>query len=399
MMEFHYVARDEAGRRYAGSLKSESKDEALKAVSERYPIVTRLEHRVPRASFNLLGNRIKGEDILGFCETLSAMLEGGVNLKSALDTLLGDTDNPALRNVIMDLTARVGSGDSLSAAMSHRPDVFDSFFVNMMAAGESSGELPEMVRRVAAYLEKTEEMKEKVRSALTYPAVVLAFAGLLVAIILTFGVPYLQDLYDGLGIKLPLVTQILATVGSFLNSNLILLSLMLLGLVFLGRVYLRTPRGQLVIDKAKLNTPVVRGVFNNLYTSRFARTLALLYSSGIPVLDALDLTSKSIGNQLVADTISQTQDTLRSGGNLSDSLRMNPYFSNAAIGLVSAGEEAGKLDVMLLKVAAFYDRKVDSKLEALTSTIEPIMMVGVGIVIGGIIIALGLPFLTLASNF
>lgn len=398
-MDFHYVAQDETGRRYAGSLKADSKDEALKMVSERFAIVTRLEHRTEKSSYSPFGNRIKGEDLLGFCETLSAMLEGGVNLKSALDTLLGDTESAALRKVIMDLAARVGSGDSLSAAMSHQPDVFDSFFVNMMAAGESSGELPEMVRRVAVYLEKTEAMKDKVRAALTYPTIVLSFAGILVVVILTFGVPYLQDLYDGLGIDLPMATQVLAAIGMFLNSNIVLVCLMILGLAFLIRVYLRTPRGQYLVDRAKLGVPVVSGVFRNLYTSRFARTLALLYSSGIPVLDALELTSKSIGNQLVSRTIEETQDTLRSGGTLSDSLRSNPYFSNAAIGLVSAGEEAGQLDGMLLKVAAFYDRKVDNRLEALTSTIEPIMMIGVGMVIGGIIVALGLPFLSLASNF
>lgn len=399
MIEFHYVAHDEAGRRYAGSLKAESQDEALKVISERYVLVTRLEHRSTQNSYGLLRRGIKGEDILGFCETLSAMLEGGVNLKRALDTLLGDTENPALRNVIMDLSERVGSGDSLSAAMSHSPHVFDSFVVNMMAAGESSGELPEMVRRVAVYLEKTEEMKDKVKGALTYPAVVLAFAGVLVGVILTFGVPYLQELYDGLGIELPMVTQVLASVGMAMNNNLAVLVVLVLGLVFLMRVFLRTPRGQFLIDRAKLGTPVVQGVYKNLYTSRFARTLALLYSSGIPVLDALQLTGKSIGNQLVTETIEQTQRTLKSGGNLSDSLRVNPYFSNAAVGLVSAGEEAGKLDEMLLRVAAFYDRKVETKLEALTSTIEPLMMIAIGLVIGGIIIALGLPFLTLASNF
>ncbi len=399
MIEFHYVAQDENGRRFNGSLKSESKDEALSTLAQRYAIVTRLEHRAPRTSINLFGNRIKGEDILGFCETLSAMLEGGVTIKASLDTLLGDTENPALRNVIMDLSARVGSGDSLSAALTQHPDVFDSFMVNMVAAGESSGELPEMVLRVASYLQKTEEMKDKLRSALTYPAVVLGFAGLLVAAILAFGVPYLKDLYSGLGIQLPYPTRVLIGIGSFLGGNIVLSVLTFFLLSFLLRAFLQSSTGQLTLAKAKLQTPVVNGLFRHLYTSRFARTLSLLYSSGIPLLNALELTGNSIGNSLVAQTISQTQEDLKSGGSLSDCLRKNPYFSDAAIGLVAAGEESGRLDEMLLKVARFYDRKVDVKLEAVTSIVEPLIMILVGIVIGGIILAMGLPFLTLASNF
>jgi type IV pilus assembly protein PilC len=399
MTEFHYVAQDDEGRRFNGSLKAESKDTALKILSERYSIVTRLEHRATQSPIGLLSHRIQGEDLLGFCETLSAMLDGGITLKRALDTILGDTENKAMRNVIMDLSARVGTGDSLSSALKNHSYVFDSFFIHMVEAGESSGELPEMIKRVSGYLEKMEEMKDKVKSALTYPAVVLAFAGLLVAAILAFGVPYLQELYDGLGIELPWATRMLSAVGMFLGNNLLLLLIVAIGLLFLCRVFLRSPAGQLMLDKIKLRAPILKGVFRYLYTARFARTMALLYSSGIPLLDALELTGRSIGNSIVAETAFQTQEELRRGSNLSDSLRLNPYFSDAAIGLVSAGEESGTLDRMLLKVAVFYDRKVDNKLEAATSMVEPLIMIVVGFVIGGIILALGLPFLTLASNF
>lgn len=399
MIEFFYVAHDSSGKRFTGSFKSESRDEALKLLSERYEIVVRLEQATQRSGFNPFEGGVRGEDVLGFCETFSAMLEGGINLKRALDTVVGDTLNPRLRNVIMDLSARVGAGDSFSQALAHHPRVFGSFFVHMVEAGESSGELPEMLRRVAAYLEKTEKMKDKVKSALAYPTVVLAFAGLMVGVILAFGVPYLQELYNGLGIELPAPTRMLVFVGNFMNEQVLLLVLSFLLLFWLSWRFLTNPKGRIVIDRVKLQLPLLSDLYRLLYTGRFARTMALLYSSGIPLLNALGLTARSVGNAVVAQSIEATEEDLKEGGRLSDSLRLNPYFSEAAIGLIAAGEESGTLDQMLLKVADFYDRKADTKLESLTSIVEPLIMVVVGIVIGGIIVALGLPFLTLASNF
>lgn len=398
MIEFFYVAHDTSGKRFTGSFKASTRDDALKLLSERYEIVVRLEQATERRGIALL-RRVKGEDLLGFCETFSAMLEGGINLKHALDTVVGDTQNPELRNVVMDVSARVGAGDSFSQALSHHPRVFGGFFTHMVEAGESSGELPEMMRRVAAYLDKSERMKDKVRSALAYPAVVLAFAGLMVGVILAFGVPYLQELYDGLGIELPGPTQMLVFVGNFMNQQVLLLVLASILAFWLGWRFLTNPEGQLMVDKAKLRIPMLSGLFRLLYTGRFARTMALLYSSGIPLLNALGLTARSVGNKVIAESIHSTEEDLKSGGRLSDSLRLNPYFSDAAIGLIAAGEESGTLDQMLLKVADFYDRKAETKIEALTSIVEPLIMVVVGIVIGGIIVCLGLPFLNLASNF
>jgi len=399
MRDFHYVAQDDKGRRYTGSVKADSHDLALKALSERFAIVTRLESHSGGSSGGLFSRRIPNEDLLGFCETLSTMLDGGVTLKKALDTLLGDTENPRLRSVLMDVSSQVGTGSALSEAMAQHPQVFDDFFTQMVKAGETSGELPEMIRRVAEYKEKIEDMKDRVKSAMVYPTVVLSFAGLLVLVILAFGVPYLEELYDGLGITLPLSTQVVAAVGHFLSNYFLFFLAFLMGLFLLFRVFARSPQGRRVIDASKLRLPILRDVFQNLYTARFARTLALLYSSGVPLLDALHLTGRSIGNVLVADTVTATQDELKKGGNLSDSLRLNPYFSDSAIGLITAGEDSGNLDVMLKKVAAFYERKVNNRLDAATSIVEPLIMIAVGIIIGGIIMALGLPFLTLASNF
>lgn len=399
MPEFHYSARDEQGKRFAGSVEAETQAGALEILSERYSIVTRLEKKQEPSRINPFRGGVKGEDLLTFSQTLAAMLDGGITIKRALDTIYGDTESHRLRVIIMDLSAQIGGGTPFSQALQGHPHTFDEFFVKMVKAGETSGELPEMLKRVSEYVEKTESLKDTVKSALTYPMVVIGFALVLLAAIFAFGVPYLSDLYDGLGVELPVPTQIMVGIGNFISSHMLIFAmLVLLGLYGLRQLF-STKKGQRAVDLAKLKLPVMGDFFRTLYTARFARTLALLYSSGVPLLAALQLTGESVGNQLVADTVEDMQKAIESGVNLSDCLRTNPYFLDTAIGMVAAGEESGKLDHMLSKVADFYEHKVYTKLEALTSTIEPLIMIGVGIAIGIMIVTLGLPFMSLASAF
>ncbi len=399
MPEFHYSARNEQGKRFAGTVEAENQTEALQALSEQYAIVTRLEAKAKKTLLTPLFTGVKGEDLLGFAQTLAAMLEGGITVKRALDTIYGDTESRALRMVIMDLSTQIGSGSPLSNAMASHPLIFGQFFIKMVSAGESSGELPEMLRRVGEYVEKTEALKDKVKSALTYPVVVIVFALMLMAAIMAFGIPYLKNLYDGLNMELPRPTQIMVAVGTFMNENLILFGFLVLLTVYGVRSYLTHPKGARQVDYLKLHLPVLGDFFKVLYTARFARTLALLYSSGVPLLNALQLTGESVGNVLVTETVEKTQAAIEAGESLSDCLRTNPYFLDAAIGMVAAGEESGKLDQMLKKVADFYEHKVYIKLEGLTSTIEPLIMIGVGICIAVMIMTLGLPFMNLASAF
>lgn len=397
MPEFHYSARNEQGKRFAGTIEAESRAAALQSLSEQFALVTRLERKAVRSRWMLLGSGVKGEDLLGFSQTLSAMLDGGITIKRALDTIYGDTESRTLRMVIMDLSAQIGAGAPLSQALGSHHHVFGEFFVKMVKAGESSGELPEMLRRVSEYVERTEALKDKVKSALTYPAVVIVFALLLMAGILAFGIPYLKNLYDGLNMELPVPTQMAVAAGSFMNENLLLIAGLIVLASYLGHAWMVHPRGIRQIDYLKLHLPMLGDFFRTLYTARFARSLALLYSSGVPLLSALQLTGESVGNTLVTETVEKTQQSIESGESLSDCLRANPYFLDAAIGMVAAGEESGKLDQMLRKVADFYEHKVYIKLEALTSTIEPLIMIAVGICIGVMIMTLGLPFMSLAT--
>lgn len=397
-MEFQYAALDEQGHRFAGMLEAEDKTAALTLLTERYDIITRLEKRSEKFSLEPLLHPIKDVDVLNFSQTLAAMLEGGIPLKRAIDTIYHDTENRSLRGVILDVSSSLGGGSSLSEALEQHPTVFDSFFVSMVKAGQNSGELPEMLNRVSEYLEKSEQLKDQVKSALTYPIVILIFAGIVVAVILAFGVPYLRDLYDGLGLDLPASTKILVAVGGLMGDNSLLFTLTGLLVAYLAHIALRNPEVRQRIDAGKLYAPKLGFFYRTLYTARFARTLALLYSGGVPLLDSVELAGNSVGNERFARSMKIVGDDLKGGATLSTCLRKNPYFLDTAVGLISAGEESGKLDSMLARIANFYDNKVNSQLESMTSTIEPIMMIFIGIVIGGIIIALGLPFLNLAAQ-
>ena len=389
MPEFHYAALNESGHRFAGTLEAEDKTAALSALTERYAVVTRLERKTGKVLFASLFSPIKNEDLLNFSQTLAAMVEGGIPLKRELYTIYHDVQNRAMLEIILALSTQLGAGDSLSEAMQHHPQVFDSFFINMVKAGEDSGNLPEMLHRVSGYLEKTEALKDTVKSSLTYPLVIFVFAGFLVGAILAFGVPYLRDLYNGLGIELPAATKLLVLVGGFLGDNLFLCFLGLLVLSYGVKIALSKPYVLRRIDLMKLTLPKIGPFFRVFYTARLSRTLALLYSSGVPLLNSLKLAADSVGNQVVSESMLIAEDSIKSGEALSACLRENPYFLDSAIGMVAAGEESGKLDVMLEKVATFYEHKVNNQLDALTSTIEPLMMIGIGIVIGGIIITLG----------
>lgn len=399
MAEFYFSARTESGKRVAGKVEAESQSAALQSLSQQYALVTRIEQKLERRNLFFLSKGIHGEDLLNFAQTLAAMLEGGIPVKRALDVIYGDTESRMMRSVIMDISSRVGGGSPLSDALAAHFTVFGEFFVKMVKAGESSGELPEMLRRIADYIEKMEALKDKVKGALTYPLVVISFALILLFCILTFGIPYLRDLYDGLGMTLPLATQILVAVGSFLHSHVLLLTLGLTIALYALRVWSLSLQGKKIIDGWKLRLPLLGEFFLLLYTARFARTLALLYASGVPLLQAIEMTGQSVGNLAVAEASTQVQKAIEAGDALSDSLRANPYFLDAAIGMVAAGEESGRLELMLAKVATFYEHKVTVKLQALTSVVEPLIMIGVGTVIGVMIVALGMPFLNLASAF
>ncbi|MBI3928647.1 MAG: type II secretion system F family protein [Armatimonadetes bacterium] len=399
MLEFQYTATDSDGNRLRGTLQAPSRERALEMLSERFPVVSEL---APAAAPGLLARlglraRVKGEDLLGFTQSIAAMVEAGLAYKKALEILREDLDSSELRRALGEVANDLGSGLSLSAAMENHQHIFDTFYTRMVAAGEAAGQLPLILKRLAEFIERTEAIREKVKSALVYPTIVLVFAVLLGTLIVLIGVPVLDEVYTSLGSQLPAPTQAVVVLGKGLVNFWPILLPAGLVLVFLLARAARTPRGGDLIDRWKLHLPVFGELFRLLYTARFARTLATLYSSGLPVVPALQMTADSIGNSVLKKDLHRVADRVGEGSSISRELRGADLFSRMAVSMVAAGEEAGNLELMLAKLADFYEMKVYAGIARITALVEPVLMIGVGIIIGGLIVTLGLPFMNIVS--
>lgn len=398
MPEFLYSARNEEGQRFSGTLEAPTRDAALAQLSERFPVVTRLEAASQEGLLSRLSfGGVKSEELLGFTYQLAAMMRAGIGLKRTLD-LGAEESGPVLRRTVQDISGRVASGSALSASMREHPRVFDRFYCSMVEAGEAGGKLPELLGRLAQHLERSETMRRKVQAALYYPLFVGAFAILVVTGIILFGVPRVETVYSGLGAQLPLPTQMLLDVSKMLVGNWYLW----LGILALGgfgmRRFLASDEGGRWFDAWKLRLPALGELFRALATARFARTFGALYMSGVPILMALELTASSIGNRVLEKAIREAAGSVQAGNDLSPALRLSGVFPSMALGMLASGEESGQLDAMLMSLADFYELQSDIRLQAVASLVEPLVMVFIGIAVGGIVIAMALPFLNIAST-
>lgn len=398
MPEFIYSARNEEGQRFSGTLEALSREAALAQLSEKYPLVTRLEPASRGGLLERLGLRrgVAGEDLLAFTYQLAAMLRAGINLKRTLDLAIEESP-PQLRRAVLDISGRVSGGTPLSNAMREHPQIFDRFYCSMLQAGEAGGQLPELLQRLAKHIERNETMRRKVQAALYYPLFVAAFAVLVVMGIVLFGVPRIDSLYAGLGAELPLPTKLLMGFSKFIVSTWYVWLGVLILVGFLFQRLLATEAGGLWFDRLKLRLPALGDLFRTLATARFARTFGTLYVSGVPILMALDLTATSVGNLVVEKAVRDAMGPVQAGNDLTPALRRGDVFPGMALGMVASGEETGQLDSMLLSLADYYDIQTEIRLQAVASLVEPAVMVFIGIAVAGLIIAMALPFMNIAS--
>ncbi|MGE0488355.1 MAG: type II secretion system F family protein [Vulcanimicrobiota bacterium] len=400
MPEFVYSARDADDNRHRGRLEAPDRQQAEAMLKQQYANVVQLDEVVSPDNIQRFLNWItpvKGDDLLGFSQALASMLEGGISMKRVMDILYEDIEHPALRRVVSDLSNDIAGGQTLSQALTKHPEVFDDFYRSMVKAGERSGNLPEMLRRLADYTEKTEGIKEKVKAALTYPTLLIIFSFFLITGLMGISVPFLQEIYGGLGLQIHWATNLVVVVGGLLGSNIYILIPLVIALLYFVARFFSGEKGQTVLDSIRLRLPVVSELYRLLYTARFSRTLATLYASGIAVLDSLELASDTVGNRVVGNEILSITGRVKSGEQLSTCLRDSPHFTRLAIGMIAAGEESGDIDRMLHKVADVYELKVYNALEGFASTIQPIIMVVVGLAVALIIIVMGLPFLQMTG--
>jgi len=319
------------------------------------------------------------------------MIGAGLPMVQCLEILAQQSESPELREVIDKVKESVQSGSTLADGLSRHKKAFDDLYVSMVDAGEIGGALDQILLRLATYREKADALSRKVRGALVYPSVIVVVATGVTFIMLTYIVPVFAKMFEGLGAELPMPTQMVLKLSGFLRGNILVGIVLLILLLIFYRWYSKTDKGRLLIDRVKLKAPLLGSLLRKTAISRFTRTLGTLISSGVSILDALEITAKTAGNRVIQDAIKRSVVSIAEGETITHPLKETGVFPPMVTQMISVGEKTGGLDDMLQKIADFYDEEVDAAVAALTSIIEPVIIVLMGLVIGGILIAMYLP--------
>lgn len=340
---------------------------------------------------------IKTKDIVIFSRQFATMIDAGLPLVQCLDILASQQDNEEFKKVLIDIKGSVEGGSTFADALRKHPKIFDELYVNLIAAGEVGGILDTILARLSSFLEKAEKLKAKVKGAMTYPVVVIIIACLVVTGLLLWVVPIFEEMFADFGQALPAPTQIVVNLSSFLqNSWYLLIGGIVAFVIGFNRAY-KTQKGRWIIDKMFLRIPVFGDLIRKTAVARFTRTLGTMLSSGVPILEGLEIVSKTAGNVVIEDAVMKARTSLSQGKTLADPLAETKVFPGMVTQMIAVGESTGALDSMLSKIADFYEDEVDAAVEALTSLIEPLLMVFLGVVVGGLVIALYLPIFQIAG--
>jgi type IV pilus assembly protein PilC len=398
MITFSYQARDAAGRIVTGVQDALNEDNAVTSLMSRGLMVLSLQKKAIASRSRKRVWTVKETDLVLFTRQLSTMIEAGISLVQALTALYEQCDSKRqrnLRHVISDITARVQGGETLHESIGKHPRVFNRLFTSMVKAGEHGGLLAEILDRLAGFLEASSRLRKKVKSAMTYPVVVVCIAFAITTFLIVRVVPIFGEIFKDFGAKLPAPTQFLIDVSDFVRGEWYFLVLGIGGTIFGLRVFLRSKRGKQLTDKWKLKLPVFGPLVHKICMSRFSRTFAQLIRSGVPILEVLDIVGGTSGNYVIEESIKSVSQDVEKGDNLSVALSKKSVFPPMLLRMVAAGEATGKIDTMLEKMADFWDEEIEAMLDALTSLIEPILIVFLGVIVGGIVIAMFLPIFKL----
>ena len=338
-----------------------------------------------------LGGKVKLKDLSVFSRQFATMINSGLSLLKSLSILADQTENDKLREIIGTVAADIESGDSLSGALSRHPKVFSQLYVSMIRAGETGGSLDDVLLQLATTIEKQVELRGKVKSAMTYPVAVLGLVLIIMSAMLIFIVPMFETLYADLGGPLPLPTKMLLAVSGFVTSKLPVIVVAAAAGVYAFRRWVRTATGRAVVDRAKLRVPVFGGLVHKTALARFSRTLESLLRSGVPILESLEITSDTVGNVVMSRAVIEIGEGVRRGDSLAGPMQGMKIFPPMVTQMMAVGEETGALDEMLGKVGAFYEREVEATVDALTSLLEPLLIVVLGGTVGGMVVALYMP--------
>ena len=404
MPTFAYSGRTRAGQTVTGERASDTMDNAVAALKREQILVTRItpakakEEAGKKEKVGKLGKKVSAKNLAVFTRQFSVMIDAGLPLVQCLDILGGQEEDKNFAAVILATRTDVESGQSLADAMRKHPRTFDPLFTNMIAAGEAGGILDTILKRLATFIEKAVKLKGQVKSAMIYPIAVVTIAAVVVGVILWKVIPTFAALFSGLGAQLPMPTRVVIWMSNSLVKYMPFLFGGMFAIGWAFKTYYATPAGRRMIDAIVLKMPVLGNIMRKIAVARFCRTLATLISSGVPILDGLEITAKTSGNAIVEDAIMLTRKSIERGETVSAPLKETGVFPPMVTQMISVGEATGALDAMLAKIADFYEEEVDTAVAGLLTLLEPIMIAFLGGLVGGIVIAMYLPIFDLISK-
>src|SRR5690242_15487997 len=391
MASFAYIARETAtGREIRSSVEAATEQAAIAALLNRNLLVVSIQEKIGKKG-KTSGGKVALADLVVFTRQLATMIDAGLAMVQSLQALAEQTTNKVMRDVIKDVCTRVEGGDSFSEALVKHPKVFNRLYVCMVAAGEKGGLLAEILARLATYLENAARLRKKVKSAMMYPTVVTVVAILITIFLLVKVVPVFGEIFASFGAKLPAPTQFLIDISNFVKKWLVLVLVGGGGAVYGWLYFIKTPPGRQFWDSRRIKLPIFGSIAHKICLARFTRTLASLIRSGVPILEVLQIVSQTVGNVIMEKAIKTAAGDIERGENISTALAKHPVFPTMIIRMVTAGEQTGKLDNMLERIADFLDEEIETTLSGLTALIEPILIVFLGFVVGGMVICMFLP--------
>jgi type IV pilus assembly protein PilC len=399
MPVFTYRGVNRMGTTVAGEREADSKA-ALQAMLRRENInVSKLSEKGKEFNIPTFGTGVDEKELAIFTRQFSVMIDAGLPLVQCLEILAGQQENKTFQKMLNSVRASVEGGATLSVSMKQHDKVFDALYYNMVEAGETGGILDTILQRLAQYIEKNVKLKRAVKSAMIYPVAVLTIAAGVIILLLWKVVPIFTTLFNGLGADLPLPTRAVIAMSNFVGSIYgLMIGVFIIGIGVAIKFWQKTPLGRMTIDRALLKAPVVGMVLRKIAVARFTRTLGTLISSGVPILEGLDITARTSGNAVIERAISQTRKAVEAGRSLVEPLKETDVFPGMVTQMIGVGEQTGAMDAMLSKIADFYEDEVDAAVKDMLTAIEPIMIVFLGVVVGGVVISMYLPLFSLIGK-
>jgi type IV pilus assembly protein PilC len=399
MPDYKYQGTSRSGSSVSGVMTAANKGELANLLKRQQITATKMTEKGKEFNMPTFGGGVKAKELAIFTRQFSVMIDAGLPLVQCLEILASQQENKFFQKVLVGTRSQVEGGATLSAAMRTSPKVFDALYVNMVEAGETGGILDTSLQRLSSYIEKNVKLQRAVKSALVYPVGVLTVAGGVITLLLWKVVPIFATLFAGLGVDLPLPTKIVIALSNFVGSIFGLLILVaIIGGVFGLKSWYGTNQGRFVLDTIILKLPVLGVLMRKIAVARFTRTLGTLISSGVPILEGLDITARTAGNAVVERALQQVRKSLAEGKSLTEPLRDSEVFPGMVTQMIAVGEQTGAMDAMLQKIADFYEEEVDAAVKDLLTALEPIMIVFLGVIVGGVVISMYLPLFSLIGK-